>query len=68
MIPKHTLELIEAIKTTGKKLSKWESGFIATISIQAKQDRRLTDNQAKALQTVYANVTGGGLYQDRKRV
>lgn len=68
MIPKHALEIIEAIKQTEKKLSKWESGFLATVSIQAKQDRRLSDKQAKSLQDVYANVTGGGLYEDRQRI
>lgn len=66
MIPKHAIELIQAIKATGKALNKWENGFVATVNIQAKQDRRLTDKQAKSLQSIYTNVTGGGMYQDRE--
>lgn len=60
MIPKHSLEIIQAIKDAGKKLSKWESGFIATVSIQSKQNRLLTDKQSQTLQNIHANITGEG--------
>lgn len=68
MIPKHSLELIQAIKTVGKNLSTKENGFLASVSIQAKQDRRLTDKQANYLQDIYAKVTGGGPYQDKEYI
>lgn len=68
MIPKHTFDLIEAIKATGKKISKDDAGLIATCSIFAKQNRRITDKQSKWLQNIYANVTGGGQYEERQRL
>lgn len=68
MIPKHALELHRAIKATGKKLSTKDSGFLSSISIQAKQDRKLTDSQTKYLQDIYAKVTGGGMYQDKEHI
>ncbi len=68
MIPKHALELIQAIKDTGKKLLPKDNGFLASVSIQAKQDRRLTDKQAQYLQDIYAKVTGGGTYQERQYI
>lgn len=66
MIPKHALQLIEAINT--KKLSKAESGFISSVSIQAKQDRRLTDKQSKYLQDLYTKSVGGGQYANREYI
>lgn len=66
MIPKNAITLIEAIKATGKRLPTLQNGFIATVSIQAKQGRYLTDKQAKYLQDIYARVTGGGDYQKKE--
>lgn len=66
MIPKHSLELIKAIKDTGAKLSTMEKGFIASVSIQSNQNRMLTDKQAKYLQDIYARVTGGGQHQPKE--
>lgn len=65
MIPKHALQLIEAIRSSGKKLTSKDNGFVASVSIQAKQDRLLTNTQAKYLQDVYAKTSGGGDYQSR---
>ncbi len=68
MIPLHAKQLIDAIKSTGKKLGKFEEGFIASVSIQTKQDRRLTDKQATVLQRIYGRVTGGGDYAERQDI
>lgn len=68
MIPKHALELIQSIRSINEKLNPRDTGFIASVSIQAKQDRRLTDKQSKYLQDIYAKVTGGGQYQSREYI
>lgn len=69
MIPKHAIQLIEATTAAGNdKLNRREVGFIASVSIQAKQGRRLTDKQAKYLQDLYARASGGGQYQSKEYV
>lgn len=66
MIPKDALILIDSIRATGKKLPPKDSGFISTVSIQAKQGRYLHPSQAKWLQDIYGKVTGGGDYQSKE--
>lgn len=68
MIPKDAIILIDAIRETGKKLSTKDNGFIASVSIQAKQGRYLQPSQAKWLQDIYGKVTGGGDYQERQYI
>ncbi len=68
MIPVHALELVNAIRATGEKLSSKDNGFLAAVSIQARQGRMLTDKQSKYLQDIYAKVTGGGIQQPRQRI
>lgn len=68
MIPLHTKQIVDAIRATGKKLTKHDEGLVATCSIFAGQNRRITEKQAKWLQDVYAKCTGGGMYEDRERI
>lgn len=68
MIPKHTLELIDAIKCTNKKLSKTDQGLVSTCSIFAGQGRKISDKQSKWLQDIYAKCTGGGPYEGKERI
>lgn len=68
MIPKDTLALVDAIRATKKRLSKDEEGLVSTCSIYAKQNRLISDKQAKWLQDVYAKATRGGQYENRDRI
>lgn len=51
MNPVDAKHLITEIKKS--KLSKWESGFVSSVSIQADQGRYLTSLQASKLQQIY---------------
>lgn len=66
MIPLHAKQLIEAVKATGKRLTKMEEGFVSSISIQSGQNRLLTQKQAKYLQDIYSKVSGGGQYANKE--
>lgn len=66
MIPKNTMILVESIRMTGKKLSREENGFLATVHLMAKANRLISDKQAKWLQDIYSKVTDGGNYQLRE--
>lgn len=68
MIPLHTKQLVEAIRATGKKLSRDDEGLVATVSIFAKQGRLISDKQSKWLESIYARVAGGGVYQERQYI
>lgn len=68
MIPLHTKQLIDAIRATGKKLSKEDEGLLSTVSIFAKQGRLISDKQSKWLESIYARVTGGSIYQERQYI
>lgn len=57
MIPSQSIQLIQAIKDTGKKLPINETGFLSGVSIQAVQGRMLTPKQAQYLQDIYQKVT-----------
>lgn len=52
MTSKDALILIDEIKKS-KKLPKWDGDFVASISIQAKQGRKLSLLQSNKLQEVY---------------
>jgi hypothetical protein len=68
MIPKNTLILVDAIRATKKKLTKDDEGLVSTCSIYARQNRLISDKQAKWLQDIYAKTTGGGQYENRQRI
>lgn len=53
LIPKDCLILIEEIENSGRKLSRWEKGFVASVKIQAKQNRVLLGTQSTKLQEIY---------------
>lgn len=66
MIPKATLALLEEIKKSNKKLTKPEEGFLATVSITAKQNRLITERQGKWLEIIYRKCSDGGQYAERQ--
>ena len=68
MIPKHCLQLVEAIEATGKRLLPKDQSFLTSVTGQAKTGRRLTEKQAKYLQDIYAKTHGGGDYVTRERI
>lgn len=68
MIPRDALALINEINKFKNKLSKTETGFIASVSIQARSNRLLTQKQSKFLESLYAKATGGGVYQDKQYI
>lgn len=65
MIPSNAKILIEAIKSTGKRLNSQESGFLASVAIQTRQGRYLQPKQAKWLQDIYQKVTDISLINAR---
>lgn len=68
MIPKHAIELINAIRQSNQKLSTWERKFLKSVENQAQYDKMLTKTQSLVLEKIYAKVTGGGVYQSREKI
>lgn len=48
---------IKEVLGSGRKITAWEQGFIATIQIQASQSSSLTEKQAEKLLGIYERVT-----------
>lgn len=68
MIPSQAQALLDEIKKTGKKFPINESGFLASITVQVKANRLLTEKQAKFLQDIYSKAVGGSSYQPREYI
>lgn len=56
LLPNNALALLKEIKESSRALNKWEKGFIASVSIQAKQGRYLNTQQADKLNQIHQSL------------
>ncbi len=56
MIPKHAVQLIEAISNAEKEPDKWSKKFIKSILGLIQQDKRLSQKQGDKLQEIYRRL------------
>lgn len=54
--------LLKEIKDSGKKVSKWEKDFLASVRALVKEKKYLSKAQGSKLQQLYRKSQGGGLY------
>ena len=57
--------LIDAINETDYEPNDWENEFIESI---LKRGNDLSDKQIKCIQNIYAKATGGGIYENKKKI
>jgi hypothetical protein len=59
--PKHVRETLEywitTIQEEGKRVTKWESDFVASLADQLEENGRLSERQIDILEKIYANRT-----------
>lgn len=67
MLNKDAKTLIEAIKNSDYDLNAWEIDFMISIEEQVDKGRNLSQKQGDALEKIYRQSQGGGVYIKREK-
>ena len=50
-------QMIEALHTPSRELTKWEENFLASIEEQYQKNKKLSERQVEILDKIYAEKT-----------